>query len=130
MPRFPADYYDCRFSSAGPVPAEPFAIVTAWNPMDQRWSGRMNRAADHRLRRLLERKHLPHQRITCMAADATHAEPGWAVRCDLATALSLGRRFKQRALWWIEDKHLHLVACDDGFSERVALRESWGIPPA
>jgi hypothetical protein len=116
--RFPAGYYNCRFS-AEPAPGESFAIVTAWNPMDRLWSGRMNRAADHRLRRLLGRKHLPHTRATSMAPDGTHTEPGWAVACDLPVALHIARRFRQRAIWWVENGTLHLVACDDAHTESL-----------
>lgn len=116
--RFPADYYECRFSAES-VPDGPFAIVTAWNPMDVRWSERMNRAADHRLRRLLARKHLLHHRATASSPDGSHAEPGWAISCDLATALSVARRLRQRAIWWIENGTLHLVACDDGHTEAL-----------
>lgn len=126
---FPANYYETRFTLQGapdPPPAR-FAIITAHNPMDRRWSRRMNATADHRLRRLLERGLLPHFRATGHAPDHSHSEPGWAVVTDLDTALKIARRFKQRALWWIEDDELHLVASSGQpreilgtFRERVA----------
>lgn len=109
---FPSNYYETRFSfenAPAPLPSR-FAIITAHNPMDRRWSPRMNAAADHRLRRLLERKLLPHFRATGHAPDHSHTEPGWAVVTDLDTALAISRRFKQRALWWIEDGQLQLIA--------------------
>lgn len=109
---FPPEYYDTRFTLVGaPDPlADAFAIVTAHHPMDRRGSPRMNATADHRLRRLLERKLIPHFRATGHAPDHSHAEPGWAIACDLGTALAIARRFKQRALWWIEGDSLQLIA--------------------
>ncbi|GAA5481106.1 DUF3293 domain-containing protein [Haloferula sargassicola] len=128
--RFPAGYYDCRFSWENGAPDWPaFAIVTAHNPMDRRWSGRMNRAADHRLRRLLERRLLAHVRVTCSSPDGSHAEPGWAVRSDRDTALAIARRYKQRAIWWIEHGDLHLVSCREHHSERVGVWNASFSPP-
>lgn len=121
MDRFPANYYNCRFRLEGapdPLPAR-FAIITAHHPMDRRWSARMNATADHRLRRLLERKLLPHFRATGHAPDLSHAEPGWAVVSDLQTALAISRRFKQRALWWIDNDELHLIASTGTPSEHL-----------
>jgi hypothetical protein len=109
---FPATYYETHFTIEGapdPLPAR-FAIITAHHPMDRRWSPRMNATADHRLRRLLERKLLPHFRATGHSPDHSHAEPGWCIATDLDTALRIARRFQQRALWWIEDDQLHLIA--------------------
>ncbi|MCH7225539.1 DUF3293 domain-containing protein [Haloferula sp. A504] len=126
---FPASYYETRFTLVGaPDPLPPrFAIITAHNPMDRPWSPRMNATADQRLRRLLERKLLPHFRATGHAPDHSHAEPGWAIVTDLGTALAIARRFKQRALWWIEDNELHLIASarqrreiPGTFTERIA----------
>lgn len=109
---FPSSYYETRFTLVG-APAElpdRFAIVTAHNPMDRRWSPRMNATADHRLRRLLQRKLLPHFRAIGHAPDHSHAEAGWGIETDLETALALARRFRQRALWWVDFDALHLVA--------------------
>ena len=100
---FPSSYYETRFTLDGapdPLPGR-FAIITAHNPMDGAWSKRMNAGADHRLRRLLERKLLPHFRATGHSPDHSHAEAGWALVVDLDTSLAIARRFKQRAIWWI-----------------------------
>lgn len=109
---FPTSYRETRFTlvaAPDPLPGR-FAIITAHNPMDRPWSGRMNATADHRLRRLLDRKLIPHFRAIGHAQDHSHVEPGWAVVTELDAALSIARRFKQRALWWIEDNSLHLIA--------------------
>lgn len=120
MSRFPEGYYGCRFSYDGGLPPQPFAIITAWNPMDEPWSHRMNRAADLRLQRLIDRKFLTRRRTECSASDGSHREAGWAIGCDRRLALAIGRRFKQRAVWWIESDQLQLVACKDGHAETVA----------
>ena len=126
---FPASYHETCFTlvaAPDPLPAF-FAVVTAHNPMDRPWSVRMNTTADHRLRRLLERKLLPHFRATGHAPDYSHAEAGWAVVAELDTALSIARRFRQRALWWIDGDELHLIASSGtsretlgSFRERIA----------
>ena len=125
---FPDGYYKTRFtlgSAADPLP-ESFAVITAWNPMDKAWSERMNRAADNRLRRLLKRQGIPHFRVVGGAAETSHHEPGWAVVIDLKRALAIGRRYRQRAIWWIKDDQLELISSDGEivesmgtFSERV-----------
>ena len=118
---FPASYHDTRFTvtaAPDPLPGS-FAIITAHNPMDRPWSSRMNSTADHRLRRLLERKLLPHFRAIGHAPDHSHAEAGWAIVTELGTALSIARRFRQRALWWIDGNELHLIASSGQPRERL-----------
>ena len=111
---FPACYDDTHFifeNAPEPLP-EAFAIITAHHPMNRRWSRKMNRAADLRLRRLLERKLIRHFRATGQSSDGSHAEPGWAVTAPLEQALAISHRFKQFALWWVEDGDLHLIRSD------------------
>jgi hypothetical protein len=118
---FPASYYETHFRLEGapdPLPRH-FAIITACNPMDQPWSARMNASADHRLRRLLKRRLIRHFRAIGHAPDHSHAEPGWAVQTDLDLSIAIARRFRQRALWWIENDSLHLVAATGGSSEAL-----------
>lgn len=125
---FPVEYYETQFRLVGspePLPRA-FAIITAWNPMDCVYSSKMNRAADHRLRRLLERRCSHHFPAIGESPDGSHAEDGWAVVVSLSDALAIGRRYKQRAIWWIEDDQLHLISCSTNqmealgpFSERI-----------
>jgi len=79
--------------------------------MDRDWSRKMNVVADHRLRRLLERQNLRHFRATGQSVDGSHAEPGWAIETSLDSALAIGRRYKQRAIWWIQQDDLTLASC-------------------
>ena len=132
-PVFPSEYYETRFKLEGapdPLP-KAFAIITAHNPMNRVMTPRINRKADLRLKRLLERKLLPHFRATGMSPDGTHAEPGWAVETTLPIALAITRRYKQFALWWIENSELDLVHHDgvarEGageFSDRLRGKET------
>ncbi|MBK1826234.1 DUF3293 domain-containing protein [Haloferula rosea] len=119
---FPACYYDTRFRIEGaPTPwPDTCAIITAWNPMDRCWSRKMNVAADHRLRRLLERQHLKHFRASGQSPDGSHQEPGWAIVTNLGNALKIGKRYKQRAIWWVVDDELQLHSCLTGHQETVA----------
>ena len=108
---FPSSYYETRFLLARDPECLPasFAIITAHNPMNRRWSPRMNRKADLRLKRLLERKQIPHFRATGQSPDGSHAEPGWAVHCGLRKALGIAGRYKQLAIWWIDGDELSLI---------------------
>jgi len=101
-----------------PLPAA-FAIITAWNPMDRPTPLETNLAADETLRRLLRARRIPHFRVTGGSPDLHHREPGWACGMPRQDAIDLARRFDQRALWWIEDGTLVLVACIDGTAEAV-----------
>lgn len=121
-PEFPAAYYETRFqleSAPEPLPSS-FAVITAWNPMDRRWSQNMNVAADHRLHRLLQRKLMKPFRATGQSPDGAHSEPGWAMECQLSQALAIGRRYRQRGIWWIEEDDLHLHSCFTPHSEIIA----------
>ena len=103
-----------------------FAIVTAYNPMDEPCSVQINHAADEALKALLDDEKLEAFRAIGGSLDMSHAEPGWAIATSLPVALEIARRFHQRALWWIENGELHLVNCSDPtpillgcFSDRI-----------
>ncbi|MCU0795235.1 MAG: DUF3293 domain-containing protein [Akkermansiaceae bacterium] len=110
----PTGYDACRFKTACPLPPGDFSIVTAWNPMDRCWSVKMNRAADLRLKRWLERRSLPRLRVTCCGEDGGHSEEGWMIPTDFVSSHRLARHFRQRAFWWIQNGRLHLVHCRSG----------------
>ena len=96
-----------------PLPGK-FAIITAWNPMDRPTSGAENVREDEALRRTLELKARPYFRATGCSPDLSHREPGWGVQMPKTDAIALGRRFGQRAIWWIENGQLTLIHCTDG----------------
>ncbi|MCW1923175.1 DUF3293 domain-containing protein [Luteolibacter arcticus] len=116
MTTLPAEYLTTVFLLGirpVPLPAK-FAIITGWNPMDRPTSAVENIREDEALRRTLELKALSYFRATGCSPDLSHREPGWGVEMPKADAIALGRRFNQRAIWWIENDSLILVNCADG----------------
>lgn len=102
-------YFETVFTgalAAGELPAA-FAIITAYAPTGQIWSDEQNRLADGRLKIRLAQ--WPCWRITGQTPDGSHAEPGWAVECDQATALVIGREFKQDAIYWVSQDDLVIL---------------------
>ena len=112
----PQEYLTTVFQIPGAFTAFPasFAIITAWNPMDRPATRRENDLADEALRRSLELRQLPYLRVTGCSPDFSHREPGWGARLSKEDAIRLGKRFGQRAIWWVENDELILVMCEDG----------------
>jgi hypothetical protein len=72
-----------------------FGIVTAYNPDGKAVSDAVNRQADMKLKRRLERSELFHFRVTGVSRDGTHREPGFAiVNSDPAVIDELSREFQ------------------------------------
>ncbi|MEM1085285.1 MAG: DUF3293 domain-containing protein [Verrucomicrobiota bacterium] len=118
MKDFPEPYLTTRFVLSDPpqpLPAS-FAIVTAFNPMDEVRPEAANHEADQKLKTLLEERRASFFRATGTSPDLAHQEPGWAVMTDRPSALEIGRHFGQRAIWWIEDDDLHLLSCQSSDS--------------
>jgi hypothetical protein len=124
----PSEYYSTVFLLEGapsPLPAS-FAIITAWNPMDEVTPVEENERRDEELRSMLELRQISYFRATGCSPDFSHREPGWAVEADTETALEIARMFRQRGLWRVEADRLWLVDGADGsgaeigsFRERV-----------
>jgi len=115
MTTMPDEYLTTVFLlGVRPVPLpRMFAIITGWNPMDRPTTAAENLREDEALRRTLELKALPYFRATGCSPDRSHREPGWGVEMPKADAIALGRRFGQRAIWWIENGYLSLIHCAD-----------------
>ena len=125
---FPAAYYDTVFALQGqPDPLPPaFAIVTAFNPMDEVLPLEANTIADGQLKARLLTKGLSPFRAIGQSPDGSHSEPGWAFQASLESALEIARAFHQRAFWWIENDQLYLIGCENSdpipvarFSDRL-----------
>ena len=82
--------------------------------MDRTTSREENQREDEALRRSLELQGLSFFRVTGCSPDLSHREPGWAVEIPKSDAISLGRRFGQRGIWWVEGDELTLISCIDG----------------
>ncbi|WP_367871613.1 DUF3293 domain-containing protein [Luteolibacter sp. Populi] len=118
----PPEYRSTVFLLEGapaPLPSS-FAIVTAWNPMDENTPAGENEEKNAELRRELELRHLPYFRATGCSPDLRHREPGWAVVACPEDALALGKKFRQRAIWRIEQDNLIIVDCANGSMEAIA----------
>ncbi|MFC7335617.1 DUF3293 domain-containing protein [Haloferula chungangensis] len=118
----PAAYLDTVFILQDPPDPLPlaFAIVTAFNPMDEAQSPDENWAADLRLQGRLAAVGWERFRATGCSPDQSHTEPGWAIVCPLDAAVDLARHFNQRAIWWIEHDQLHLIGCENPNPQPVA----------
>ncbi|HEY1123844.1 MAG TPA: DUF3293 domain-containing protein [Haloferula sp.] len=115
MTTMPEEYLTTVFLlGVRPVPLpKKFAIITGWNPMDRPTSGAENIREDEALRRSLELKARPYFRATGCSPDLSHREPGWGAEITKEEAIALGRRFNQRAIWWVENGNLTLIGCED-----------------
>lgn len=114
MSQLPDAYFKTHVipgAARDPLPPR-FAIITAFNPWGKKQSPRLNRQADLRLKRLLERSLGAPFRTTNCDPYGGHREPAWAAVLALADAVKIGRRFKQLAILWVENEDLHLVDCD------------------
>ena len=129
LPAIPPFYKATRFRVANDA-ALPhrFAIITAYATTGELWTDEENQRADRRLQKRFERAGMAHTRITGYSPASGHAEPGWAVAMDFEDACSLGRQFKQDAIYWVDDDRLYVSYCDARqakvpvralFSERV-----------
>lgn len=99
----------------------PFWLVTGWNPASVERPRAENDAANASLEAQLAEAGIEHLPAVGRAPDGSWEEPGFALfGVDGATALSLGRRFDQHALYRVDEHTVDVVCC---FVER-----SWSRP--
>lgn len=96
-----------------------FWVITAYNPDGKNTDSILNKAADERLREAIEAQGHPSFRVIGSSPDQKHAEPGWGIPCDEATALKLGKRFSQEAVFQFKDGSIWLVDCSSGARESL-----------
>ena len=89
-----------------------FWVITAYNPDGSSADLGDNLAADARLRTDLARLKITPFRVIGLSPDETHAEPGWGFPSDDATALEIGRRYQQDALYHFTAGRIDLVDCE------------------
>jgi hypothetical protein len=114
--RLPEAYFQTwfRVESDGPRPKR-FGVVTAYHPNGKTASAAKNRAADRRLRLLLEQRKVPHARVTGGNKEGTHREPGWGfAAASPKDVRALARRFRQKAYFWIAGNTIYLGASSGG----------------
>ncbi|BAJ03567.1 DUF3293 domain-containing protein [Shewanella violacea] len=110
-----------------------FAIITAHNPQGQILTSCQNRLLDRQLLLAIEQFNRPYRAVVGASKDGTHMEKSWAVAIDKLSAAHLGLKFKQNAIYFVDNNQLALVPClfskaeyrkeiiIGNFSERVNL---------
>lgn len=126
-----AEYFQTLFSTEAPWEPTPqrFAIISGHATTGQTWTEHENRAADAALREALAPCPWV-QRIVGYSPSGDHAEDSWAVTMPFEDACDLGLRFRQDAIYYVEDDILFVSYCDarrarlevGAFSERLSER--------
>jgi hypothetical protein len=114
-------YFTTRFRVDQPEPAWPdaFVIVTGYATTGEQWPDELNEQADQALRLRLEALGVWHQRITGYDSATGHAEPGYAAALSVEDGLTVGRAFRQDAIFAVDTGQLRVVSC--GGQQRADL---------
>ena len=103
----------------------PFAIITASNPLGKVLSAEQNEQRNILLKAELEQVlHLP---VIGASDDLSHQEQSFIVQVSKPAAIGLASKYEQNAIYWVERDDLHIVPVlmsgDEvsvgNFSERV-----------
>ncbi len=89
-----------------------FWVITAYNPDGEDAYPGDNIAADARLHADLTKRSITPFLVTGLLPDESHADPGWGIPCDEATALEIGRRYRQEAVFHFHSSGIDLVDCN------------------
>lgn len=118
---FPIEYAQTRFRTPAPPAAWPrsFQILTAFAPTGEHWSQAQNQAADQRLQAALEALGCWHHRLTGYSPFSGHSEEGWAAVLAPEVALELGARFRQHAIYAVDEDALWVRLCANGQGQPV-----------
>jgi len=120
-------YKETRFRAELPQTGLPdrFGIITAYNPNGHKVPQEENALATERLRSdLLKEGHVIFP-VTGGSPDFSHAEPGFGVLLrSLEETVQWGQRFRQEAVFWVEEGMVRLIPCDNGEGEDIGTWES------
>jgi hypothetical protein len=98
---------------------ENFWVITAYNPDGQDTNEISNQLADEKLYEELNALGVEPFRVTGLSPDRTHAEPGWGGSLEERTAIELGRKYRQVAVFHFQAGEIWLVDCSDGRREAL-----------
>lgn len=109
-----------------------FAIITAYPPGDAKWPPERIAAADETLASELGTRCSWVQPLVGCSPDERHCEPSYAVTMPFADACAVGARFKQDAIFYVENGDLYISHCSGDrkkhfvsrFAERVRDQQS------
>lgn len=104
-------YHDTIFEYIPSGKISDFWVVTAYNPDGKTVEHLDNIEADERLMAEITALGLTPFRIIGMSRDELHAEPGWGFPCAEVTALEIGRRYSQEAVFRFTSGRIDLVDC-------------------
>ena len=108
------DYFQVIFRSSYDLTKfpKPFAIVTAFNPMDLKLTELENKKRNGKLKRELENMRCIHERVIGFSEDLLHQEPSYLIKISFKKALHLGKKFEQRAIFWVTGENLQIIDCN------------------
>lgn len=86
-----------------------FSVVTACNPLGQTLETAANRRLEAQFAPIVAGHWPGARRADGLAPDGSHSEAGWALPGPLEPARALAARFFQRALFWYDGDHFHIV---------------------
>lgn len=86
-----------------------FAIISAQNPLGNLCLQPQNLRLDCEFENELHQHGWPYRRMIGASPDLSFRESSWAVLCDKRRALELAKRYRQNAIYWVEQGELYLV---------------------
>lgn len=90
-------------------------MVTAWDPFGEQRSAEQNASANAQMEAELRTKGAAVVRAIGRDGQSAYGEDGFAVSgLDRAEVLSVARRFRQEAIYEVDDTTIRIVSCDDG----------------
>ena len=122
--KFNPAYHQTVFECIPAGKPDDFWVITAYNPNGTPADPGDNIAADACLHADIEALGITPFRVTGLSPDESHAEPGWGFPSDEVTALEIGRRYQQEAVFHFTAGGIDLVDC------KTHDREPLGDPVA
>lgn len=112
-PRIRPEYLSTVFKASKPTAGWPgrFAIITAWNPDGHMQNQFENERANADLENHFSKLKLNYWKVTGCSPDLLHEEVGFGVEVTLLDALTIGRHYRQEAVFWVEKNQLSVVSC-------------------
>ena len=104
-------YHQTVFECIPAGKPDDFWVITAYNPNGRPADPGDNIAADACLHADIEALGITPFRVTGLSPDESHAEPGWGFPSDEVTALEIGRRYQQEAVFHFTAGGIDLVDC-------------------
>ena len=105
-------YQDVVFEIEQPLSERlSFAIITAYNPQGMHLTLGHNLTLDKALLADIDKLKVPYRRLLGCAPDRSHIEASWAVATDKQTACHLALKYRQNAIYWVENNLLYLIPC-------------------